>query len=68
MLIELNEFKTQDLIKNNFINHLGYTGGMNVYVMPMNYRLNENSIICYLIEGKKIDIMRNNRSVCVEIN
>ncbi|MDB5013881.1 MAG: pyridoxamine 5-phosphate oxidase, partial [Daejeonella sp.] len=37
-------------------------------IMPMNYRYNQDSITCYSLESKKIDIMRKNRSVCFEID
>jgi nitroimidazol reductase NimA-like FMN-containing flavoprotein (pyridoxamine 5'-phosphate oxidase superfamily) len=68
MLAELNESEIRDIIKDNSTGRLGYTDGVNVYVIPMNYRYNENFITCYSLEGKKIDIMRNNRSVCFEID
>lgn len=68
MLIELNDSEIKDTIKNNSIGRLGYTDGVNVHVIPMNYRYNTNFITCYSLEGNKIDIMRNNRSVCFEID
>ena len=68
MTVELNEAEIRDIIKHNSVGRLGYTDGVNVYVIPMNYRYNQNSITCYSLEGKKIDVMRNNRSVCFEID
>lgn len=58
----------RDIIKNNSFGRLGYTDGVNAYIIPMNYRYNPDSISCYSLEGKKIDVMRKNRSVCFEID
>lgn len=68
MLVELNESEIRDIIKNNSIGRLGYTDGVNVYIMPMNYRYNQDFISCYSLESKKIDIMRKNGLVCFEID
>lgn len=68
MPVELNESEIRDFIKSNSIGRLGYTDGINVFVIPMNYRYNSDSVTCYSLEGNKIDIMRKNRSVCFQID
>ncbi|MBC7745645.1 MAG: pyridoxamine 5'-phosphate oxidase family protein [Flavobacterium sp.] len=68
MPIELNESKIRIFLKENSLGRLGYTDGTTVYIVPMNYRLESNSIILYSLEGKKTNLMRNHPSVCFEVD
>ncbi|QMU26650.1 pyridoxamine 5'-phosphate oxidase family protein [Adhaeribacter radiodurans] len=68
MLRELKEEESIHFLKSNSIGRIGCTDGENVYVVPTNYRFEGNSIICYSLEGLKIDIMRHHATVCFEVD
>jgi uncharacterized protein len=68
MLRELNEKEKVEILKNNSIGRLGCTDGENVYIVPINYEYEQDAILCYSLEGLKIDLMRKNPSVCFEID
>ena len=68
MLSELNENEIQEVLKMNSIGRIGCTDGVNVYIVPINYRYEQNAVLCYSLEGLKIDMMRNHPSVCFEVD
>lgn len=68
MLRELKEEESIQFLKCNSIGRIGCTDGENVYVVPTNYRFEENSVICYSLEGLKINIMRHHPTVCFEVD
>lgn len=68
MPCELNQIEIEEVLNNNSIGRLGYTDSKDIYIVPMNYRYNSNTIQCYSLEGKKIEMMRKNPSVCFEID
>ncbi len=67
MPLELNQIEIEQVLNNNSLGHLGYTDGEDIYIVPMNYRYKSNTVICYSLEGHKIQMMRQNPSVCFEI-
>jgi nitroimidazol reductase NimA-like FMN-containing flavoprotein (pyridoxamine 5'-phosphate oxidase superfamily) len=68
MLGELKEDEIQQVLKSNSIGRIGCTDGEHVYITPLNYRLEVNSVLCYSLEGLKIQMMRTHRSVCFEVD
>ncbi len=68
MLRELNQEENIQFLKKKAIGRIGCTDGENVYVVPTNYRLEENSVICYSLEGLKIEMMRHHPTVCLEVD
>lgn len=68
MLGELNKNQIQEILKENSIGRIGCTDGTNVYIVPVNYRFETNSVLCYSLEGLKIDMMRRHPSVCFEVD
>ena len=68
MLGELKEDEIQQLLKSNSIGRLGCTDGEHVYITPINYRLEDDSVLCYSLEGHKIDMMRKHPQVCFEVD
>lgn len=67
MLGELTEMETAEILKKNSVGRLGCTDGAHVYIVPMNYRYESDHILCYSLEGLKIDMMRRHPSVCFEV-
>lgn len=47
---------------------IGCTDGKKVYIVPVNYAYNDKYIILQSAEGMKIDIMRKNPHVCLQID
>lgn len=68
MLGELDINEIEEVLKNNTIGHLGCSDGADVYIVPINYRYDNDFILCYSLEGLKIHIMRKHPSVCFEVN
>jgi uncharacterized protein len=68
MLGELNENEIQEVLKTHSIGRIGCTDGIRVYIVPINYRYEQNAVLCYSLEGLKIDIMRHHPSVCFEVD
>ncbi len=58
------------LLKQNYIGHLACCEDNKPYVVPITYYYDEpsNSLISYTAEGKKVEILRNNPQVCVEVS
>ena len=68
MLGELKEDEIQQLLKSNSIGRIGCTDGEHVYITPINYRLEDDSVLCYSLEGLKIQMMRKHPTVCFEVD
>jgi len=68
MLSELNQIEIRQVLETMVIGRLGCTDGVKVYIVPIFYRLKEDSIICFSLEGQKIELMRKNPSVCFEVD
>jgi uncharacterized protein len=68
MLRQLNEEESAGILQSNSVGRLGCTDGENVYIVPINYQYEKESILCYSLEGLKIDLMRKNPSVCFEVD
>ncbi|QJD98215.1 hypothetical protein HH214_21205 [Mucilaginibacter robiniae] len=68
MLRTLNDTEIQEVLKSNFLARIGCTDGTKVYVVPIHYHYEENAVLCYSLEGLKIDLMRKHTSVCLEVD
>ena len=68
MLGRLSEKEIQEILRGNSIGRIGCTDGANVYIVPVNYRYETNAVLCYSLEGLKIDMMRHHPSVCFEVD
>ena len=66
----IKELKTKDclnILKNNYLGHLGYICNGIPYVVPITYYYDQenNCLVSYSSEGYKIKAMRNRRTVLV---
>ncbi|QNF33956.1 pyridoxamine 5'-phosphate oxidase family protein [Adhaeribacter swui] len=68
MLRELDEKENIEFLRKKSFGRIGCTDGDNVYIVPLNYQYEDNSIVCYSLEGLKIDIMRKHPTVCFEVD
>jgi nitroimidazol reductase NimA-like FMN-containing flavoprotein (pyridoxamine 5'-phosphate oxidase superfamily) len=68
---DLDKKACVDLLRKNYIGRLAYIIGESPYVVPITYYYydqNGNSIISYSLEGLKIDAMRKNQYVALEVD
>lgn len=68
MLRELNDYQIESLLKNQMIGRIGCHSDGITYIVPVNYVYDGTNIFCHSAKGMKIDIMRDNPSVCFEID
>lgn len=69
MFINLEEKEIKFILENNYIGQLGYIYENNPYVVPITYYFDKenNSIICYSADGHKMNAMRKNSSVALQV-
>jgi nitroimidazol reductase NimA-like FMN-containing flavoprotein (pyridoxamine 5'-phosphate oxidase superfamily) len=69
MFINLEDKEIKFVLENNYIGHLGYIYQNKPYVVPITYYYDKesNTIICYSGKGHKIDAMRKNNDVSLQI-
>ncbi len=71
MIKDLKKRECIDILKKNYIGRLGYISKNSPYIIPITYFYydhSNNSIICYSGEGQKIDAMRKNHAVSLEVD
>lgn len=70
MFINLEDKEIKFILENNYIGHLGYIFQDRPYVVPITYFFNKenNSIICYSGDGHKMNAMRKNNAVALQIS
>lgn len=58
----------EEILENNTICRIGFVDGEKPYILPHNYGYRDNTLYIHSpLEGKKIDIIKKNNNVCVEI-
>jgi nitroimidazol reductase NimA-like FMN-containing flavoprotein (pyridoxamine 5'-phosphate oxidase superfamily) len=68
MLGELDREQIEELLHTEVIARLGCHAGGMTYVVPITYAYDGESIIGHSTNGLKIQLMRKNPEVCVEID
>lgn len=63
----LSETEMQALLSSQVFGHLGCTDGCKPYVVPMAYVYHKDVIYGQTIEGKKVEMLRNNPLVCFQV-
>ncbi|EMQ96330.1 MAG: flavin mononucleotide-binding protein [Xanthomarina sp.] len=69
MITTLETKECHFILENNYIGHLGYIFQNKPFVVPITYYFDakENQIICYSGEGHKIQSMRKNNQVSLQV-
>jgi len=67
MLGILSDDEIENTIKNNLIGRIGCRDGDEIYIVPVTYLYAEQAVVCHSFEGKKLRMMRNNPTVCFEV-
>lgn len=68
MLGLLSVSEIEDLLYNCNLGRIGCSCNGKVYVVPVNYIYDGNSVIAHSVEGMKIRMMRQNPFVCFEVD
>jgi nitroimidazol reductase NimA-like FMN-containing flavoprotein (pyridoxamine 5'-phosphate oxidase superfamily) len=64
----LREEQIEEVLLSNILGRIGCGDGSRIYVVPVNYVYEGNSIIAHSAEGMKIQMMRKNPQVCFEVD
>ena len=68
MLGELNENQIEDLLTKQVTGRIGCYDEGTTYVVPINYVYKDGCIYGHSAIGKKIEMLRNNRQVCFQVD
>lgn len=64
----LNQQQIEYLLRSEVVGHLGCSSPDQVYVVPITYVFDQNAIYAHTREGQKVDMMRENPRVCLEVS
>ncbi len=68
MIKELDDKRARNFLKEQRFGHLGCTlKGGEPYVVPVNYLFHEDNIYIHSLPGKKLDALRENRKICLQV-
>ena len=67
MLTELTEKECEQVLQSQHYGHLGCSDDGEPYVVPVTYLFRNGAVFGQTEEGKKIDIMRKNPRVCMQV-
>jgi uncharacterized protein len=68
MVAELTEQETTEFLKSHRLGRIGCNDGKRTYVVPLSYVYSGPDILCHSRGGLKIEMMRRNPSVCIEVD
>ncbi len=65
---DLSQEQMTNLLESEQVAHLGCHNKDEVYVVPITYAIDDGYIYMHSKNGKKIDIMRKNPSICIQVD
>lgn len=68
MISKLKKQQIEEVLLDNIFGHIGCNDGFNTYVYPINYLYDGKNIICHSPSGSKIQVMRENKRVCLQVD
>ena len=68
MTANLNNEEIEEILYQNFVGRIGCHANGQTYIVPISYAYNSGYIYVRSFEGMKINIMRENSSVCFEVD
>jgi len=68
MVNTLTSEEIEAVLKENVLGRLGCNDGFNTYVFPVNYLYDGKYILCHSLPGFKIQVMRENKRVCLLVD
>ncbi len=67
MQTDLTTKQCEDLLKKNHYAHLGCVDNGQPYVIPITFVYKDGFLYSFSLEGHKIDTMRNNPNICIQV-
>ncbi len=64
----MNNEQIEDVLKRQFIGRIGCHADNKTYVVPISYAYDGKYIYCHTQEGMKTKMMRQNPSICFEVD
>jgi nitroimidazol reductase NimA-like FMN-containing flavoprotein (pyridoxamine 5'-phosphate oxidase superfamily) len=68
MLGELTAEEIEEVLRSNAVGRIGCASQQKIYVVPVTYGYDGESIIGHTIEGMKVEILRQNPECCFEVD
>jgi nitroimidazol reductase NimA-like FMN-containing flavoprotein (pyridoxamine 5'-phosphate oxidase superfamily) len=68
MIGKLNTGEIENLLNEKVVGHIGCYAGDQIYVVPVSYAYDGKYVFVHSLEGKKIEMMRKNPSVCFQVD
>lgn len=68
MLGNLTEKQIDKVLSSNVVGRIGCSSGQKIYVVPVTYAYDGESIIGHTVEGMKIDFLRQNPECCFQVD
>ncbi|MFG6687399.1 pyridoxamine 5'-phosphate oxidase family protein [Mariniflexile sp. HNIBRBA6329] len=70
MIQNIEEKEMRFILENNYVGQLGYVYRNRPYVVPITYYFDKekNAIICYSGDGHKMNALRINKEVCLQVS
>jgi len=68
MLGELTSNEIEEILRSNVIGRIGCSSKQKMYVVPITYVYDGESIIGHTTEGMKINLLRENPECCFEVD
>lgn len=68
MLGELSEKESRELLDENILGRLGCHAFGKTYIVPISYAYKDGRLYFHTFEGLKVQMMRNNPSVCFQVD
>jgi hypothetical protein len=68
MLGELTKSEIEEVLTSNVVGRIGCTARNTVYVVPVTYAYDGESVFGHTVEGMKIEFLRENPECCFEVD
>src|SRR5215470_2937350 len=68
MICEIGERESRELLREQTLGRLGCADDIEPYVIPVNYHFDGENIYVHSTQGKKIEIMRSNPRICLQVD
>jgi uncharacterized protein len=68
MIGKLNDEQIDELLYSCSIGRIGCNDGYNTYIYPLNYVYAGKYLLCHSQIGSKIQVMRQNKRVCLQVD
>ena len=68
MIRKLSSAETDELLGKQIVGRIGCYYDNEIYVVPISYAYEDNTVYCHSFEGKKMTMMRKNSKICFQVD